>query len=83
MAGPDLDAQSEKLLIHIKPSDIAMFRFLLEAHENLAIFTCLERRTALLKLVFYIKSGVDVIKALEDMQGTIEISWRDWPIKSK
>lgn len=34
------------------PANIAMFRFLLEAKDNLAQFTVLERKTALLKIFF-------------------------------
>lgn len=36
----------------LPPENIAMFRFLLEARDNLAQFTVLERKTALLKIFF-------------------------------
>lgn len=56
-----------------------MFRFLLEAHENLAYFTVLERRSALLKLVFAAESRDSMIAALGDMERSVALEWEEWP----
>lgn len=61
---------------------VAMFRFLLEAHDNLALFTVLERRPALLKLMFVEESREDVIKMLAEISQTIPVEYEDWPIRS-
>lgn len=62
------------LFIKIAPADVAMFRFLLEARENLAYFTVLERKTALLKIVFAPESKVEVEKALTEIGQSLKIT---------
>lgn len=42
--------QSNRIYIQIAPSDIAMFRFLLEAVDNLALFTITDRFKGILML---------------------------------
>lgn len=69
-----------KLLVAIKPGDIAMFRFLLEAHDNLAIFTVLERKTALLKLVYPFSFENKIQSVLADISRTIPVACMRWPI---
>lgn len=71
---------SDRLLVRLAPCHVAMFRFLLEAHENLALFSVLERRAALLKLFFAPQSRGEVIKALEDISRSIPLHWQDWPL---
>lgn len=44
--------QSSRLYLRLAPRDIALFRFLLEAHDNLALFTVTDRRQAVLQLRF-------------------------------
>lgn len=58
---------------------VAMFRFLLEAYDNLACFTVLERRPALLKISFSLESRPAVENALRAMQATVDFEWRNWP----
>ncbi len=56
-----------------------MFRFLLEARDNLAVFTALDRREALLKLMFAPESRQAVIQALGETKEDIPLEWTDWP----
>ncbi len=44
--------QSEYLYVKVKSQDMAMFRFLLEAYDNLAMFTTLEPKTTLVKILY-------------------------------
>lgn len=59
---------------------MALFRFILEAHDNLAYFTVLDRRICLLKLVFTPESGPSVLAVIEEMRFSLSISWREWPV---
>ncbi|SHN54362.1 DUF4911 domain-containing protein [Desulfovibrio litoralis] len=43
---------SAKLYVKIAKQDIAMFRFLLEAHENLGLMSVVDPRVAWLKIRF-------------------------------
>lgn len=73
---------SARLLVRLAPEDIAMFRFLLEAYDNLASFTVLERRTALLKVFFSPHQENAVRQALTDMGHTVALHVQDWPFPS-
>lgn len=44
--------QSSVCYLQLAPKDMAMFRFLLEAFDNAAMFTVLEPKQTLLKLIF-------------------------------
>lgn len=48
-----------------------MFRFLLEANENLAVCTTLDRRQGIYKLVFPPDNRDSVLKFLQDVQRTV------------
>lgn len=67
------------MLAIMDSQDVAMFRFLLEAYENLAYFTTLERRPALLKIMFAECSRKEVIRALLDIKRTVPLELREWP----
>ncbi|WP_449242655.1 DUF4911 domain-containing protein [Desulfovibrio sp.] len=43
---------SSRLYVRVEPSRIALFRFLLEAHDNLALFSVADRRKGILQLNF-------------------------------
>lgn len=44
--------RSRRLYLELAASEVAMFRFLLEAYDNLAYFTVADRRRAVLKIVY-------------------------------
>lgn len=71
--------RSGRLLVRVPPEDVALFRFLLEAYENLAIFTTLERRTALLKVLFSPQQEGAVRAALAEIGGSLPLTVADWP----
>lgn len=74
-------ARSSRMLVRMEARHVAMFRFLLEAHDNLALFTVLERRPALLMLMFAEESREEVIKMLIEVSQTISLKYEDWPVK--
>lgn len=60
-----------------------MFRFLLEAWDNLALATTLERDTAIVKVIYAHESRESVLYALEDMKRTLDITWQELhPLKT-
>lgn len=71
--------RSDFVLVRMEAKRIAMFRFLLEAFENLAYFTVLERRPALLKVSFAPGSRAEVLATLLKMQASIPFEWQIWP----
>lgn len=76
-------SQSAVLLIRIAPRDVGLFRFLLEARDNLALFTVLDSRTALLKLLFSPHQTDDVRAALAAMQTLLTFDVEDWPFPAR
>ena len=72
---------SGRLLVRLAPGDVALFRFLLEAYDNLALFTVLERRTALLKVVFSPHAEDAVRAALAEIGENIRLTVEDWPFE--
>ncbi|MBQ7739299.1 MAG: DUF4911 domain-containing protein [Desulfovibrionaceae bacterium] len=71
--------RSKSLLITIRPENIAMFRFILEAHGHLAYFTVLERQTAVLKLAYTRDRESAVFACLEEIAATVPFTQKPWP----
>lgn len=71
--------ESARLLVEIAPRNVAMFRFLLETYENLAYFSVLDRKLALLKISFSPQSRKVVVDALEDIKFSAPLVYYDWP----
>ncbi|MDE7241306.1 DUF4911 domain-containing protein [Desulfovibrio sp.] len=71
--------QSGRLLVRVAPGDVALFRFLLEAYENLAFFSVLERKTALLKVVFSPQQEDAVRAALAEIGASLPLTVEEWP----
>lgn len=80
--GPPLPPprRSGRLLVRLKPVHVAMFRFLLEAYDNLAYFTVLNRHEALLKIVFSPHRERAVRTALEAVGGSVPLVTEEWPL---
>lgn len=70
---------SAVLLIRIAPRDVGLFRFLLEGHDNLGLFTVLDPRVALLKLLFSPHQAADMRAALAEMAGLVPFDVEEWP----
>lgn len=73
---------SFKLLVQLKPKDIAMFRFLLEGYDNLANFTVLERSTALLKVSASPHAKEQLKQTLAEINEVIPLNLSSWPHKT-
>lgn len=76
---PAILAFPDRLLVTLAPQDVCLFRCLLEAHDNLAGFTTLEKKTALLKLFFAPGSRNEVVRVLRDIGRSVALEWREWP----
>ena len=72
--------ESDFLLLSLAREHTAIFRFLLEAYENLAYFTVLDRKTALLKLVFSPNQRAGVLAALDEIALSVPLIVREWPL---
>lgn len=70
---------SGRLLVRLLPTHVAMFRFLLEAYDNLAYFTVLNRHEALLKIVFSPHREQAIRAALEAIGGSVPLQVSSWP----
>jgi hypothetical protein len=69
---------SSKLLIRIEPHAVGLFRYLLEGSDNLALFSVLDSRAALLKLLFSPHQREEVRRALDGMRALVPFAAREW-----
>lgn len=70
---------SSCVYICIKASQVCMFRFLLEAEDNLGIMTVVDRWGAVLKVRFSPDQKKEVIASLQGMKQCIEFSFLTIP----
>ena len=79
--GPPLPAPrfSGRLLVRVHPSQVGMFRFLLEAYEHVAYFTVLNKYEALLKIVFSPHREKAARAALDEIAHSLPLEIRPWP----
>ena len=63
--------ESSVLYLQLDPKHMAMFRFLLEAYDNVAMFTVLEPKQTLLKLIFSPHDAKYVKEILTSMQSKV------------
>jgi hypothetical protein len=73
---------SLRFLARLAPQDVAMFRFLLEAYDNLAYFTVLDAGEALLSVVCSPHQKDAVCRALEDIGSCLPLHCEPWPVES-
>lgn len=66
--------RSNVLYLQLAPSHMAMFRFLLEAYDNVAMFTVLEPKRTLLKLIYSPHDENYVHEILASMQAKVPFS---------
>ena len=69
---------SLRFLVRLTPKDVGFFRFLLEAHDNLAYFTVLDPREALLVLVCSPHQEQGVLACLDAMEQSLDLSYSPW-----
>lgn len=68
-----------RVLVRISPEKVGMFRFLLEAHDHLGVFTVMDRREALLKVCASPHEEARLLRALADMADTLNLTLLPWP----
>lgn len=66
--------RSVRLYVRVSPRDIAMFRFFLEAYDNLAVFTVTDREKGILLLRFSPHQRKEMRRFLDDMRDEMDIS---------
>lgn len=66
---------SAALYLRLPARQIALFRFLLEAQENLAYFTVLDRREALIKVIFSPHMADALRQALSDIARSVTLEF--------
>ncbi len=66
---------SECLYIKISPSQVGNFRFLIEAYDNLALFTVLDKYKAILKVFYSPHQAKEAKERLVDMQSFVEFEF--------
>ena len=71
---------SLRFLVRLASQDVAMFRFLLEAYDNLAYFTVLDARETLLSVVCSPHQEYAVRRALEDIGEHLPLRYAPWPL---
>lgn len=70
---------SGRLLVCIASQQVGLFRFLLEAYDNLALFTVIDKHVATLKLLFSPHQEKEVHVALDAMRQTVPFTVEKWP----
>ncbi len=79
IAPPLAAAQTSKyIFVRLPAAQVAMFRFLLEAYENVAYFTVLNRYSALLKVVFSPHRENATRQALADIAESVPLHIVEW-----
>jgi hypothetical protein len=73
-------ASSTRLLVHLAPQEVGLFRFLLESYDNLAGFTVLNRKTALLKVFFSPHQEQAARAALSAIAQIVGLQVSEWPV---
>jgi hypothetical protein len=71
---------SLRFLVRLAPRDVAMFRFLLEAYDNLAYFTVLDAGATLLSVVCSPHQEDAARQALEGIGGFLPLHCEPWPL---
>ncbi len=62
---------SSVLYVQMEPQEVRLFRYLLEARDNLAYTSVIDRWASVLKLVFSPQQKEELIEHLSDMQASV------------
>ncbi len=65
--------QSQSLILCIPPSQVGLFRFVMEAHDHVAMFTVLDKHKALIKLLHSPHGERAVQNMLQSMQNLVDV----------
>jgi len=64
---------SQTRIVTVPPDKVGLFRFILEAHDNIALFTVLDRHAAHLKLLFSPHQARAVDDMLHSMRSMLDV----------
>ncbi len=64
---------SERLYVKLRPEDARQFRYLLEAYDNLAYSSVVERKGCTLKLVFAPGWRDQVLRTLDEIRSGLDL----------
>lgn len=70
---------SERIFLAINPHDVHMFRYLLEAYDNLGYMSVVDRWRAVLRVSYSPHQRQEVLDVLEDMRETVAFSFLPSP----
>ncbi|MGL1861203.1 MAG: DUF4911 domain-containing protein [Pseudodesulfovibrio sp.] len=70
---PPPPSRSERMYIRIAPSKIGLFRFLLEAHDNLGLFTVTNKFKGILQLRFSPHQRREMMKFLKGVKTEMDV----------
>ena len=76
---PPAPRRSQRFYVELPPAQVGMFRFLLEAHDNLALFTVLSRQRAVLQLSCAPGREAELRQALADMSLLVAVRLLELP----
>ena len=68
---------SARLYVQLDSSQVYMFRFLLEAYDNLALMSVVDRWGTVLKIRFSPHQEAEVRQALQEMRQSVEFTLLD------
>ncbi|WP_027177747.1 DUF4911 domain-containing protein [Maridesulfovibrio bastinii] len=73
---------SDRLYIQVKPSDIAMFRFMLEAVDNIAIFTVADKIRGILLLRYSRHQQRELLEFLDSLKDCVNLTILPFKVSS-
>ena len=71
---PPAPVRSERVYVQIEPSNIGLFRFLLEAHDNLGIFTVTNKYKGILLLRYSPHQAPEIKRFIKQVASEMDIT---------
>ncbi len=69
-----LPSRSRRLYLRLRPADLALFKFILEAHDNLAYLSIVDKHSAVCRLVYAPGQQREVMHWLDGMSGEVDFT---------
>lgn len=67
-------SRSRRIYLRMRPENLAYFKFILEAHDNLAYLSVVDKHRAVCRLVYSPGQEREVLQWLGSMQGDVEFT---------
>lgn len=65
---------SQTRIVRVPADKVGLFRFILEAHDHVALFTVLDRHVALIKILFSPHEARAVEAMLQSMRSVLDVT---------